>query len=107
MNPSGPRTDHEILIAIHDKVQTLIAQMDNYKSVLYGKEGDSHDVGLVARVVTLENENYDERVEALETFVSTIQPLIKALVFILGLLATSIIAGIWALITGQAAVVIP
>lgn len=77
--------------------------MDNFSSVLYGKDGDSHDTGIIARLKAIEDEKYDERIKAIEELV----PFIKLIIGVGTILGLSVVALIWGLMTGTVSLVIP
>ena len=115
MSPEN-RTDHELLLQILDEMKPIREFVRASSAVIWGKQDDSVDAGLVGRMNEVEkktsaidcmSKKNDDRLDVIERFIASLQPWIKIIGFIGGALGLSVIALIWALITGEVTLLIP
>ena len=126
MSPEN-RTDHELLLQILDEMKPIRDFVRASSAVIWGKQDDSVDAGLVGRMKEVEkktsdidcmSKKNDERLDVIEKFVIALQVGMKTwakiLAVIVGVfsslaiaLIVSVVAFIWALITGEVTLLIP
>lgn len=97
----GQKTDHELILQIHDDVQELKPFVDMVTRTLWGHDGES--MGLVARVTV--NERDAEKNDMRICEIEKLAPAMKAVIWIGAAVGISFIGLIVSLITGQVTMV--